>query len=650
MRSTAVAFMVSVSNETYLNRKGNLSGVFVFRNLFLTREDGSAVPGTAPLTYSLNEDGQISLPVTLVTEEEDGEHETKAYLVCGEEDDGSLTVSTLLVYDELAQCYTSRSLVDLSALREIRFPVIDRTVTRNAEGAILGFDEWNTAGKTEIRWRAEDNYRLRFLEDSLDEETLYAAFALTDLQSNRYTSEPVRFTGDSGPGTVQFRYTDRGRLLGLRNLFCDPMDEQGSVWLSVDVTNLTQNEVVVGLSKLTVNGQELEGETFVYGTGPNYGLLTDETQTLFVILDSEQLAGIHELRSLRFTLTVTDAESEEELGTVTVRASVSIALPHSTTMLVYLCGGDLERFFGAATDDIREMAASRFDSRYTTLLIMADGMGSREKGPDEEGTAIIELGEYGMRTVWRSEKAMNMSDGETLKAFLDYGYTQYPAERYALILWGHGGGPTEGMYPAGQTGGDSLTLKEIQTALSDSFPAKEKLSWIGFDACLMAALETAMAVTDYADVLVASQGREENSGWNYAFLQGLERDADGEATGRRIVDAYFAEAGLENERTLSCIRLDRIGRVREETSRYFDTVIPSETEEGYAEFRQARERACSFGPAEDGARELVDLVSLSLEWEPVPGCGEALRAAVRDAVACSKASMEGANGLSVYCP
>ena len=319
--------LVSVSNETAIDRKGNMSGAFVFRNLFLTREDGSAVPGTPPLTYILNEDGQLSLPVTLLTEEEDGGHETKAYLVCGEEEDGSLKVNTLLIYDELAQCYTSRSLVDLSALTEMRFPVVDRAVTRNAEGAILGFDEWNIVEKTEIRWPAEENYRLRFLEDSLEDDTLYAAFGLTDLQSNRYTSELVKFTGDSGPGTVQLRYADRNRLLTLRNLFCEPVDGQGNVWLSLDVTNSTRKEVIVMLSELTVNGQNIDGETFVYGTGMNYGLLTDETQTLFVILDSQQLAGLRELRSLRFLLTVSDAETEELLGTVAVRGSVQVPLP-----------------------------------------------------------------------------------------------------------------------------------------------------------------------------------------------------------------------------------------------------------------------------------------------------------------------------------
>ena len=61
-----------------------------------------------------------------------------------EEEDGGLAVSEVLCYDELTQCYTTRSLIDLSTLKEIRFSCVDRAVTRNADGAILGFDEWQT--------------------------------------------------------------------------------------------------------------------------------------------------------------------------------------------------------------------------------------------------------------------------------------------------------------------------------------------------------------------------------------------------------------------------------------------------------------------------------------------------------------------------
>ena len=324
---------------------------------------------------------------------------------------------------------------------------------------------------------------------------------------------------------------------------------------------------------------------------------------------------------------------------------------HSTTVLVYLCGSDLESRFGAATDDIREMAASRFDSRYTTVLIMAGGARSWKSGQDAGKPALIEIGQHGMRRVTGFDETTNMADGGALKAFLEYGCRQYPAERTALILWGHGGGPDEGLFADERHDGDTLTLEEIETALSEGLPAGKKLSWIGFDACLMATLETARDVEDHAEYLIASQARENNSGWNYSFLRGLERDADGGETGRRIVEAYFAGADADEEaRTLSCIRLDRIAEVREEAERYFGALNPPATEDSLTVFQQARERACSFGRTDDGEQDFIDLVSLSEVWEPAAGSGEALRAAVREAVVCSKANREGAHGLSAACP
>ena len=47
---------------------------------------------------------------------------------------------------------------------------------------------------------------------------------------------------------------------------------------------------------------------------------------------------------------------------------------------------------------------------------------------------------------------------------------------------------------------------------------KNKLDFIGFDACLMSSAELVCTVDDYADYLIASQEVEPSFGWNYAFL------------------------------------------------------------------------------------------------------------------------------------
>lgn len=57
---------------------------------------------------------------------------------------------------------------------------------------------------------------------------------------------------------------------------------------------------------------------------------------------------------------------------------------------------------------------------------------------------------------------------------------------------------------------DELMLDDVAWALKD---AGIHMDFIGFDACLMAGIETAAAVSDYAGYLVASEETEPGGGW-----------------------------------------------------------------------------------------------------------------------------------------
>ena len=118
--------------------------------------------------------------------------------------------------------------------------------------------------------------------------------------------------------------------------------------------------------------------------------------------------------------------------------------PYKTTVMVYLCGSNLESWLGAATKDLYEMMRSGFDEICTDVVVMAGGSKSWKNGLNPDRTSIIELHGWGMRPVWQSEEPLNMSEAATLGTFLDYVYGHYQSDRYALILWDHGGGPNEG--------------------------------------------------------------------------------------------------------------------------------------------------------------------------------------------------------------
>jgi hypothetical protein len=128
----------------------------------------------------------------------------------------------------------------------------------------------------------------------------------------------------------------------------------------------------------------------------------------------------------------------------------------------------------------------------------------------------------------------------TLSSFGEYVIKEYPSKHYMLIMWGHGNG-WQGL--ATDKGGSVLTMSEFRTALKDIVKANNgtKLDIIGFDACAMATIEGFYEVSDYVDILVASQKKEPDAGWPYEQI--LSGVASGnynspEAVAKNIVTEY----------------------------------------------------------------------------------------------------------------
>ncbi len=102
---------------------------------------------------------------------------------------------------------------------------------------------------------------------------------------------------------------------------------------------------------------------------------------------------------------------------------------------------------------------------------------------------------------------VNMGDPATLLDFIEWGKTNYPANRYALVLWDHGSGVMWGPNLGGvcwddTDGHDYLTLQELKSVFSYPTGYFELLA---FDACLMGAVEVHYALKDYANVILASE-------------------------------------------------------------------------------------------------------------------------------------------------
>ena len=322
------------------------------------------------------------------------------------------------------------------------------------------------------------------------------------------------------------------------------------------------------------------------------------------------------------------------------------------TVMVYMCGSNLESGYGSASADLREMEQAGI-SRDVTVLVMTGGSESWQTGYDPDLCSIVEIGAGRSRMVQKDSRR-NMGVPETLTRLLRFGAEKYPAEEYALILWDHGGGPVEGVCWDELFSMDHLSLPELTGAI-ETAELGQKLKWIGFDACLMSSLEVAAALAPYAEYMIASQETEPAFGWNYSFLQGIEADPTGADTGRRIVDQYFAgHEDYADVMTLACLNLGKTTEIVEAMDAFFSGGMLQMTPEKFAGLSMLRQQATGFGKAVRGMGEdgydLVDARGLIASMSGENGTGERLSALLEEMVVFSRSNEEGAKGLSLYHP
>jgi len=136
----------------------------------------------------------------------------------------------------------------------------------------------------------------------------------------------------------------------------------------------------------------------------------------------------------------------------------------------------------------------------------------------------------------------NTGDPATLVDFATWAIKTYPADQYALIIWDHGGS-WFGAAADNSADGDMLTLPELDGALTTirQETQLEKFEFIGFDACLMGALEVYQTLVAHTYYAIASPELVPGFGWNYAdvLLEMVDNpDITVEDLGYLIIDSF----------------------------------------------------------------------------------------------------------------
>ena len=323
------------------------------------------------------------------------------------------------------------------------------------------------------------------------------------------------------------------------------------------------------------------------------------------------------------------------------------------TIMVYMCGTDLESRSGMASSDLGEMASANIPENVNLIVYTGGCNGWKTSGISNKTNQIFRLHSGKMEQLVADDGDKPMTDPNTLIHFLDYCGSNYEANRKALIFWDHGGGSITGYgYDEKHKNEGSMDLSEINQALKAS---GQTFDWIGFDACLMATLETAQMCSNYADYLIASEETEPGVGWYHTKWV----NAIGENTsiptlelGQIIVDSFVEECNRVcggQKTTLSVIDLAEFSQTVPSKLKAFSTTT-TELIKGKEYKTVSDARAGSREFATSSKIDQIDLVNFANSI----GTEEAkdLSQTVLDAVKYNKTSrsMTNAYGVSMYFP
>ena len=321
------------------------------------------------------------------------------------------------------------------------------------------------------------------------------------------------------------------------------------------------------------------------------------------------------------------------------------------TIMVYMCGADLESKSAMATRDLQEMLAAKFGSNLRLIVYTGGSKGWRNNMVSSQVNQIWQVADGGLECLVENAGTGAMTNPATLASFIQYGAKNFKANRYALILWNHGSGSVAGYgYDERNPGAGSMSLAGLNTAFQNG---GVKFDFIGFDTCLLASVENALMASNYADYLIASEETEPGIGWYYTnWLTAIGNNTSSSTldSGKQICDDFVAQCASQcrgQQTTLSVTDLAELSNtVPEKLSAFANGITTLVTNQDYKSVSNARNGSREF--ATSARIDQVDLTDLcnNLNTSESNALAKALRAAVK----YNRTSIADAYGLSVYFP
>ena len=308
------------------------------------------------------------------------------------------------------------------------------------------------------------------------------------------------------------------------------------------------------------------------------------------------------------------------------------------TFMVFMAGDN--NLSAAGEADLAEMRRVGSSDRVH-VVVEFDNAG-------DAGTRRFHIAKGGAGEAMETLGETDSGSPEVLSDFISWTVQNYPADRYALILWNHGGGwaPTEvdrvarsvaspgyserelaerSASPLGRVffrsslerifrlggpseraicsddgSGHSLDTLELGKVIARGAETIGRpFDLLGMDACFMSNLEVAYQVRDHVRYIVASEENEPADGWPYERVLGrLVADPEMATSelARHIVSDYVAwyseraHTGAVTQAAMDLTRLDQLTGPLDALADRLATVMP----EAYADVWQAQRRSTRF--------------------------------------------------------
>ena len=250
----------------------------------------------------------------------------------------------------------------------------------------------------------------------------------------------------------------------------------------------------------------------------------------------------------------------------------------SWTVMIYMCGADLESNSQnrLATADIKEILSISNQPDDVNIIIETGGAKSWASTYSINKNYLQRWHVENKKLVLdASITKASMGQVSTFQSFLEWGLTEYPAEKTGVILWNHGGAMRGVCYDENFSD-DNLLNSEVKKALGNAFTSTnqtEKLEFIGYDACLMQVQDVAEFNSQYFNYMVASEESESGYGWDYdTWIDDLYSGKSSEVIFKAIVDGFISDNGGANissyqgyvaDQTLSYLDLSKMAAYKE---------------------------------------------------------------------------------------